>query len=330
MSNHILPFRTRSELAAENRQVGVVIPVFNRRTTLLGTLPYVARQTHLPARVVIVDDGSTDGTADAAEAWLSASTPRFGWRVVRCAHTSAARARCVGFTFVRDLPWIAYLDSDDHWPADFLARAVGALTAESSAVAASADRAYFNASGNLAASDDMQEFVADPIPWIFTKGAGIASCTVVRTHAVQRVGDWQPELGSAEDAAFYAKIAAEGTWLHLPGAPVNFHLGSAGVRQEENNLTHRFADRNLRWARVFEQIYEDALECQPMLNSRPLRAALSRRWCAAAKQLSQLGRVEEAREAAQRAIHWRSTYLRAWQWRVRLALSPTAQVRRAA
>jgi len=330
MSNDYLAFENRSNLPAADGRVGVVIPVFNRRTTLLETLPYIARQTHAPARVVIVDDGSTDGTADAAETWLAASRPCFGWRVVRCAHTSAASARCVGFKFVRDLPWVAYLDSDDHWPIDFLARAVGALTADCSAVAASADRAYFNAAGNLAAADDMREMVADPIPWIFLNGAGIASCTVVGSQAVHQVGGWQPELGSAEDAAFFAKIAAEGTWLHLPGEPVDFHLGSAGSRQEENNLTHRFADRNLRWARVFEQIYEDALECQPMLNSRQLRAALSRRWCAAAKQLSQLGRVDEAREAAQRAIHWRSTYFRAWQWRVRLALSPAQSVRRAA
>ena len=43
---------------------------------------------------------------------------------------------------------------------------------------------------------------------------------------------------------------------------------------------------------------------------------------AAAKQLAHLGRLSEARAAAGSAVRWRFTCLRAWRWRLRLALAP--------
>jgi GT2 family glycosyltransferase len=58
--------------------VSVVIPTYNRREALLCTLQALDDQRVPPAEVVVVDDGSGDGTTDAVEAWLSgrrATTP---------------------------------------------------------------------------------------------------------------------------------------------------------------------------------------------------------------------------------------------------------------
>ena len=306
---------------ATDRRVGVVIPVFNRRTILLETLQHVAAQTLPPSLLVIVDDGSTDGTADAAHRWLSEAQPTFEWRIVRCQHIFASAARNRGFELVRNLPLVAFLDSDDHWPHDFLERAVDTFQQDIGAVAVSADRVYFTTNGTLDVHD-LQPMVANPIPWFFANGAGIASCTVVRSAAVERIGGWNPDL-TAEDADFFSRIAGEGTWRHLAGAPVAFQVGSAQSRGEEKNLTQFFDDRNLRWARDFEQIYEAVLRREPKIDTGPLRAALAYRWNAAAKQLVKLGRLDEAQFACARALHWRVTNLGAWRLRLRLALSPT-------
>ena len=300
-----------------NTRVGVVIPVYNRRTVLLETLACVVKQTHLPAQLVIVDDGSTDGTADAVENWLSSARRSFAWKVIRCEHTTAAQARCVGFDLVRELPFVAFLDSDDHWPAQFLERGVTALAGNSHAVAATADRLFTAPAGvpDCERERDMRRMISDPIPWIFHHGAALASCTVLRTCAVERVGGWKAELGAAEDSALFAAIASEGQWLHLPGAPVAFHVGSARTRGEESNLTNRFDDRHLRWARVYELIYANACGKNPNLSRGALHDALAYRWHAAAKQLAQLGRIDAARQACARALYWRITYLRAWRLR---------------
>ena len=51
--------------------VAVILPVYNRRLKLIRTLESVVAQSKLPASLIIVDDGSTDGTAEAAKSWLA-------------------------------------------------------------------------------------------------------------------------------------------------------------------------------------------------------------------------------------------------------------------
>jgi len=102
--------------------VSVVIPVFNRSKTLVRTLPYVTAQTVLPEQLVIVDDGSTDDSANKAEQWLSEHAPAIEWQVIRTQHVGAATARNIGLQSLRQTPYVAFLDSDDHWPADFIER----------------------------------------------------------------------------------------------------------------------------------------------------------------------------------------------------------------
>ena len=51
-------------------EVGVIIPVYNRPRLVLKTLDSVAKQTVLPGKLVIVDDGSTDNTAMAVQQWI--------------------------------------------------------------------------------------------------------------------------------------------------------------------------------------------------------------------------------------------------------------------
>lgn len=93
----------------ETGPVAVVIPVYNRRRKLIKTLETVAAQTKLPAVVVVVDDGSTDGSPEEAEAWL-ASNASFEWRVIRQSNTGVSAARNVGFSYIGDWPFVCFLD----------------------------------------------------------------------------------------------------------------------------------------------------------------------------------------------------------------------------
>jgi len=54
-----------------SRSVSVVIPTYNRNTALLRTLDALTVQSAPPLEVIVVDDGSTDGTAGAVEQWLA-------------------------------------------------------------------------------------------------------------------------------------------------------------------------------------------------------------------------------------------------------------------
>jgi glycosyltransferase involved in cell wall biosynthesis len=307
---------------ADDRRIGVVIPVYNRRTILQDTLPFVVDQSLRPAQLVIVDDGSTDGTAAAAEAWLARRRPRCPWKVIRLRHHSAAAARNVGFEEVKSLSLVAFLDSDDHWPRDFLERAADALARHPRALAATADRRFIDAFGEVVDFDDCRDLVRDPLTWFFHNGAGVASCTVLRTGAVQAAGGWNESFDSAEDAVLFCEVALAGTWTHVAGAPVEFHLGTARARHEEHNLSQRYVDSHLGWANTFERVFERVTAVQPAMPRGELHRALAMRWYWAGKQLFTLGRADEARECFRRALTWQPTMFRAWR---RLATAGAAR-----
>ncbi len=56
---------------AASPEFTVVIPAFNPGTMLREALESIAAQTCPPRWVVVVDDGSTDGTYEAAKAWIA-------------------------------------------------------------------------------------------------------------------------------------------------------------------------------------------------------------------------------------------------------------------
>jgi hypothetical protein len=307
------PAATATDSLGDDPRIGVVIPVYNRRTILQETLPYVVDQTLRPAKLVIVDDGSTDGTAAAAEAWLARRRPRCQWKVVRAPHRSAAAARNVGFAEVASLPLVAFLDSDDHWPRDFLARAAATLAANPQARAAVADRQFIDAFGERVDADDCRQLVRDPVAWFFQNGAGVASCSVLRTAAVADAGGWDETYTAAEDAVLFCEVALAGSWVHIPGAPVEFHLGTARARREEHNLSQRHSDSHLGWARAFERILERVIAVRPQASRGELHKSLAMRWYWAGKQLFALGRADEARDCFRRALTWQPTMFRAWR-----------------
>lgn len=293
--------------------VGVVIPVYNRRSILLETLTHVLGQTRLPDKLVIVDDGSTDGTATAVEALLRSEAPPIEWKVIRKEKESAAAARAVGFEEVNSLDLVAFLDSDDHWPVDFLQRTAPLLAANPDAAAISVDRQYVEASGDSNQATDCRPLAEDPIRWFFDHGAGIASCTLCRTAAVIAVGGWKPELEAAEDAELFCGLALTGRWLHAPGEGVKFHLGNAAERAEANNLSRHWADSQLRWVNVYETIYQHVLQRVPQREVRSLRTALAARWSAAGRQQLRLGEAAQARSCYRRALQWNPRHLRTWR-----------------
>jgi glycosyltransferase involved in cell wall biosynthesis len=89
-------------------KVSAIIPVFNRRDHLPRAINSALAQTVPVDEIVVVDDGSTDGSAEVAA--------RYGnrVRVVRQANSGVAGARHRGIQEARG-EWIAFLDSDDEW-----------------------------------------------------------------------------------------------------------------------------------------------------------------------------------------------------------------------
>jgi len=109
--------------------VGVVVPVRDRAGMVVEAIASVLAQTSRDFALVVVDDGSIDGSADAARDAMTAAPQ--GSRVVRQEARGVAAARNAGAAAV-DSAWLAFLDSDDLWLPDKLATQMAWLAARPS------------------------------------------------------------------------------------------------------------------------------------------------------------------------------------------------------
>jgi O-antigen/teichoic acid export membrane protein/glycosyltransferase involved in cell wall biosynthesis len=88
--------------------ITVIIPTFNREQLLKRAIESVLNQTAKADQIIVVDDGSTDGTPEMCRHFASAI------EYVRQTNAGVAEARNHGIKLARH-SWIAFLDSDDHW-----------------------------------------------------------------------------------------------------------------------------------------------------------------------------------------------------------------------
>ena len=107
-------------MAVDRALVSVVMPVWNSERFVREAIESILAQTYNPLELIVVDDGSTDGSGQIARSFDQPV------RYHRQARAGAAVARNSGIELARG-KWLAFLDADDRWPVDKLARQVEAL-----------------------------------------------------------------------------------------------------------------------------------------------------------------------------------------------------------
>jgi len=104
-------------MSASGDRVSAIIPVFNRRGEILRAIASCLNQTQPPDEILVIDDASTDGTAEVVR-----SLPDRRIKLLSHAQNrGAAAARNTGIAAATG-DWIAFLDSDDEWEQEKLAR----------------------------------------------------------------------------------------------------------------------------------------------------------------------------------------------------------------
>lgn len=199
--------------------VSVVIPVHNRRAFIEQTVQSVLAQTYADVEVIVVDDGSTDGSADVVEQVFGDRV-----RILRLpTNEGRSTARNKGWALARGA-LVAFLDSDDLWAPEKLARQVPHFEDDAVAIVHCrvakidvAGRFLEKESGELA-----REFLAAEQRGYDYGGITQTWCrmytsaAVVRRDALRISGGFDPSLSNFEDYDVLWRIARDGRVVIVP------------------------------------------------------------------------------------------------------------------
>jgi glycosyltransferase involved in cell wall biosynthesis len=217
--------------------VSVIIPAFNRENTVTRAVESVLAQTYKETELIVVDDGSTDGTISALS--------RYGDRIrlIRQANAGPSAARNAGIrAALGDL--IGFLDSDDEWLPTKIQEQVQLMT-DSSVVCCICDSTMQYADGSVRTSFAAAGLRPDRTEGVWTNPAQVLvnrfvlfnQAVIVRRTVLDRAGHFPEQLRIMEDYHLALRLAAAGPWAFTTRRLVVWHGGaynslSAGVQSD--------------------------------------------------------------------------------------------------
>jgi glycosyltransferase involved in cell wall biosynthesis len=185
----------------------VIIPCYNCEEYLEDTLRSVQDQTYPNVELVLVDDGSTDGTRDIIEQYEDQAVCHFG------PNRGASAARNTG-TELASGDFIQYLDADDRLRPQALERRITALEEAPGDVAYSAYKRLVEDGDGFTPGNTVEKTLEEvhPDPEIATLGAFWLppAALTYRRRIVKKIGEWNDSLPVIQDARFLQDAAFHG------------------------------------------------------------------------------------------------------------------------
>ena len=211
--------------------VCVVIPTYNRRRLVVRAVESVLDQTRMPAEIVVVDDGSTDGTADALQARFRGTVS-----VLRQTRRGVAAARNAGIR-ASSAPIIAFLDSDDTWTPDKIELQLPSMQSERVVLSATNWRPRGGKSdvfSDLKIPLDATVLHTPLQHLVRPEGHGLWTSTwMVRRDAFLSCGGFDEGLRVAEDTDLVFRLARSGSFAIVPQV-----LAERSITVDEQQLTN--------------------------------------------------------------------------------------------
>ncbi len=289
--------------------IACVVPVYNRPKVVIEALESIAAQTLPPAQLVVVDDGSKDDTADQIEAWLARKNSPSPPRLVRKPNGGVSTARNLGVTVAGACDLVAFLDSDDLWPPDYLERVGGALTQHPEAVAACVDQINSDFKANQTSVRNNSPYQGKVTAWLMEHGPSGTSNTIFRMDIFKRLEGFDVSIFTGQDLHFMLRASLLGPWLYVPGPGVTYRHEYATSKGEAGALSHAYPDRRVIRARTMERfiLHEGGKDALP---PQVWKAKLGQLWAKAGRQCCELGRRQEALDCFRASVSYTPWNLR--------------------
>ncbi|WP_432454640.1 MULTISPECIES: glycosyltransferase family 2 protein [unclassified Agarivorans] len=187
----------------DNLTVSVIIPAYNAQSFIEKAILSVLAQSAVASEIIVVNDGSSDATADILSGYLD----RIIYIEQQNAGVSAARNAGISVA-TSDL--IAFLDADDYWHPDKLAIQLEAMQENPHWVACYTRDCSDDSELNQTETESGLTFEDKTIEQIFINPYLTTSTVLVKRELLLSIGLFDTRLLTAEDIDVYYKIASLG------------------------------------------------------------------------------------------------------------------------
>lgn len=294
--------RSNKSIAAV--RVSVIIPTYNRESCVVKAINSVLNQTFENYEIIVVDDGSTDGTRSAIQPF----SIQIKYLYQNNAGVSAARNAGIA---AASGEWIAFLDSDDEWAPDFLARQMEAIHQNRDICMQVADCRYCDQAGEKASYFETNRAIEkfngsdyyrprEPFVFLLRHLSWQVGSAVIRRDIIKKAGLFDVNFNIGEDQDFLARVA-----LHGPIGLLKDKLMTAHRRVETLENLSRIAQTDPIASLKLQDAVYLKLEFISTLSRNERRAVKwlrSANYRAIGNLFSAEGKTQEARNAYWTAV----------------------------
>ena len=228
-----------------SESIAVVIPVYNGAAYLGEAIESVLAQTLRASEIVVVDDGSSDGSVELAGSYA-------GVRVVVQANAGVSTSRNNGVALT-SATWVAFLDQDDVWDVHKLQRQMEAIRARPDADVCMTEQRYLHAdaaTGVFTAGPAISLPPADEIgPSLYKDLRFVPSCAMIRRSAFDAAGGFESLAQPCEDWDLWLRLEQRGARFavcHEPLLLYRYHSSNGSLNGRKMYLGElRAYDRHI-------------------------------------------------------------------------------------
>ena len=182
-------------------EISVVIPLYNKAAEIERTLRSVLEQSVQPREIIVVDDGSTDGSGEIVERVASPLV-----RLVRQQNAGVSAARNLAISLASGR-WVALLDGDDRWCEDYLLT-MAQLIEQYPECGAYGSAFYVDNGDKLVVADTPQSCgVVNFFEESMRRYVLIPSAAILSRDLVVELGGFPEGMRMGEDQYLWTKIA---------------------------------------------------------------------------------------------------------------------------
>ena len=188
----------------------VIIPLYNKAPYVRKALESVLAQTYTNFELIVVDDGSTDGSAEIAEAFLLASRlSPFASRLIRQANAGVAAARNNGVAQANG-DYLAFLDADDWWEPNYLERMEQLIADSPEAGLYASNYVYYKPGKTHVALNIPTGYINYPKAYLENGAMPVwTGATIIPKVVFDELGGFPIGIKLGEDFLLWAKIALQ-------------------------------------------------------------------------------------------------------------------------